>query len=75
MVEGRSKQTFKTWLEAQTDSFRNRVEIVAMDGFTGYKSAAVEAIDTVTTVMDPYHVVALVGDKLDRCRQRIQQKT
>ena len=52
MVEGRSKQAFKTWLEAQTDSFRNRVEIVAMDGFTGYKNAAVEAIDTVTTVMD-----------------------
>ena len=75
VVEGRSKQAFKTWLEAQTDSFRNRVEIVAMDGFTGYKSAAVEAIDTVTTVMDPYHVVALVGDKLDRCRQRIQQET
>ena len=46
-----------------------------MDGFTGYKTAAVEAIDTVTTVMDPFHVVALVGDKLDRCRQRVQQET
>ena len=75
MVEGRSKQAFKSWLETQTERFRDRVEIVAMDGFTGYKTAAVEAIDTVTTVMDPYHVVALVGDKLDRCRQRIQQET
>lgn len=46
-----------------------------MDGFTGYKTAAVEAIDTVVTVMDPFHVVALVGDKLDRCRQRVQQET
>ena len=58
----------KSWLEAQTKAFRDRVEIVAMDGFTGYKTAAVETIDTVTTVMDPFHVVALVGDKLDRCR-------
>ena len=41
-------------------AFRNRVEIVAMDGFAGYKTAAVEAIDAVTTVMDPFHVVALV---------------
>ena len=32
-----------SWLEAQTTAFRDRVEI-----------AAVEAIDTVTTVMDPY---------------------
>ena len=75
MVEGRSKQAFKSWLEAQTDSFRDQVEIVAMDGFTGYKSAAVEAIDSVITVMDPFHVVALVGDKLDHCRQRVQQDT
>ena len=54
VVEGRSKQAFKSWLEAQTKAFRDRVEIVAMDGFTGYKTAAVETIDTVTTVMDPY---------------------
>ena len=59
VIEGRSKQAFKSWLEAQTNAFREGVEVVAMDGFTGYKSAAVEAIDTVTTVMDPYHVVAL----------------
>lgn len=60
VVEGRSKQAFKSWLEAQTKAFRNRVEIVAMDGFTGYKTAALETIDTVTTVMDPFLVVALI---------------
>ena len=75
VVEGRSKEALKTWLEAQTEAFRHRVEVIAMDGFSGYKTAAVEAIDTVTTVMDPFHVVALAGDKLDQCRQRIQQDT
>ena len=59
VVEGRSKQAIDVLLEAQTKAFRDRVEIVAMDGFTGYKTAAVETIDTVTTVMDPFHVVAL----------------
>lgn len=34
MVEGRSKQVFKTWLEAQTPASRDGIEIVAMDGFT-----------------------------------------
>lgn len=75
VVPGRSKQAFKSWLEAQTGAFRNRVQIVAMDAFTGYKTAAIEAIDPVVTVMDPFHVVALVGDTLDRCRQRVQPET
>lgn len=75
VVEGRSKEALKTWLEAQTEAFRHRGEVVVMDGFSGYKTAAAEAIDTVTTVMDPFHVVALAGDKLDQCRQRIQQDT
>jgi hypothetical protein len=39
MVEGRSKQVFKTWLEAQTPAFRDGIEIVAMDGFTGSPAA------------------------------------
>ena len=46
-----------------------------MDGFGGYKSAATEQLPEATTVMDPYHVVALAGGKLDLCRQRIQQQT
>ena len=75
VLEGRSKQAFKTWLEQQSDAFRAGVEIVAMDGFTGYKTAAVETINDVITVMDPFHVVALAGDKLDQCRQRLQQET
>lgn len=75
VVEGRSKQAFMSWLEAQTRAFRHRVETVAMDVFTGYRTVAVEAIDTVVTVMDPFHMVALVGDKLDQCRQRVQQST
>jgi transposase len=48
-----------------------------MDGFTGFKTAAAETIpDAVAVaVMDPFHVVALAGDALDRCRQRVQQQT
>ena len=75
MVPGRSKQTFIAWLQAQTTAFRQAVEIVAMDGFTGYKTAATEQLPEATTVMDPFHVVALAGTALDKCRQRIQQAT
>ncbi|HHV20904.1 MAG TPA: ISL3 family transposase [Propionibacterium sp.] len=75
VLEGRSKKAFKSWLDDQTQQFRDTVEVVAMDGFTGYKTAATEAIENVITVMDPFHVVALAGDKLTQCRQRLQQHT
>ncbi|MER6929317.1 ISL3 family transposase [Kocuria palustris] len=75
MVPGRSKQVFKTWLAARTEAFRDGIEIVAMDGFTGYKTAAAEEVPQATAVMDPFHVVALAGEKIDQCRQRVQQAT
>lgn len=73
MVEGRSKQVFKTWLADREQAWREGVEVVAMDGFTGFKTAAAEEIPTATAVMDPFHVVRLAGDALDRCRRRVQQ--
>ena len=75
MVPGRSKQVFKTWLAARSAVFRSGIEIVAMDGFTGYKTAAAEELPAATAVMDPFHVVALAGEKIDQCRQRLQQAT
>ncbi len=44
-----------------------------MDGFTGFKTATTEELPEATAVMDPYHVVRLAGDALDRCRRRVQQ--
>ena len=66
---------FKTWLAAQSQAFRAGVEEIAMDGFAGYKSAATEELPDATPVMDPFHVVALAGSAVERCRQRIQQET
>jgi transposase len=73
MVEGRSKQAFKTWLAARPDDWRAGLEVVAMDGFTGFKTATTEELPEATAVMDPFHVVHLAGDALDRCRRRVPQ--
>jgi transposase len=75
MVEGRSKQVFTSWLDAQTAQFRDGIEVVAMDGFTGFKTATADKLPDAVAVMDPFHVVALAGHALDRCRQRVQQQT
>ena len=73
MVEGRSKAAFKTWLAEREPVWRAAVEVVAMDGFTGFKTATTEQLPDAVAVMDPFHVVRLAGDALDRCRRRVQQ--
>ncbi|MCL2091757.1 MAG: ISL3 family transposase [Micrococcales bacterium] len=75
MVEGRSKKVFATWLEARPQAWRDQIEVVAMDGFTGFKTAAAEQLPEAVEVMDPFHVVRLGAEALDRCRQRVQQET
>ena len=72
MVEGRSKQAFTTWLAQRPKAWRDAVEVVAIDGFTGYKTATAEELPDAVTVMGPFHVVRLTGDALDKCRRRVQ---
>ena len=73
MVEGRSKQAFKTWLAERPEPWCDGVEVVAMDGFTGLKTATSEELPEAVAVMDPFHVVRLCGEALDQCRRRVQQ--
>lgn len=73
MLEGRSKAAFKTWLADRPQAWRDAVEVVAMDGFTGFKTAAAEELPRAVAVMDPFHVIRLAGDALDQCRRRVQQ--
>jgi transposase len=54
-------------------TWRDGLEVVAMDGFTGFKTATAEELPDAVAVMDPFHVVRLAGDALDRCRRRVQQ--
>ncbi|MFT3888115.1 MAG: ISL3 family transposase [Arachnia sp.] len=74
MVEGRSKHAFKTWLAERPKAWRDGVEVVAMDGFTGFKTATSEELPDAVAVLDPFHVVRLAGEALDKCRRRVQQR-
>ncbi len=67
-------KSLKAWLASRPDTWRENIEIVAMDGFTGFKSAATEELPGARAVMDPFHVVHLAGNALDECRRRIQQE-
>jgi transposase len=73
MVEGRSSAVFSTWLADRAQAWRDAVEVVAMDGFTGFKTATTKQLPDAVAVMDPFHTVRLAGDALDACRRRVQQ--
>ena len=72
---GRSADVLRTWLQERDPGFREQVQVVTMDGFTGYASAVDQVLPGATKVMDPFHVVHLAADKLTGCRQRLQQET
>ncbi|QNP55312.1 ISL3 family transposase [Tessaracoccus defluvii] len=74
MLDGRSKKAFKDWLAEQDQTWRDGIEVVAMDGFAGFKTASTEELPQAVSVMDPFHVVRLAGGALNECRRRVQQE-
>lgn len=75
MRPGRSAEVLRSWLQERTPDFRENVQVVTMDGFTGYASAVDQVLPDATKVMDPFHVVHLAADKLTGCRRRLQRET
>lgn len=71
----RSAEVLRTWLQERDPHFRENVQVVSMDGFTGYASAVDQVLPEATKIMDPFHVVHLAADKLTGCRQRLQRET
>jgi hypothetical protein len=72
VVPATSANALRTWLNNQSEQFRDHVKIISMDGFQGYATAAGEVIAKATQVIDPFHVVRLADDKLTTCHTRIQ---
>lgn len=62
VVEGRSTQAVKAWLAGCSERWREQVEVIASDGFTGLKSATTEELPDATPCLNPFHVVRLAGD-------------
>ena len=74
MVPGRCARVFANWLEARGACFRDRVEVVAMDAFSGWKQAAARMLAHAVEVIDPFHVVHLAAGRLTMVRCRLQRE-
>jgi transposase len=51
LVPGRSAAALADWLTAQPADFAAGIEVVAMDGFAGYKTAAADVVPDAVTMM------------------------
>ena len=75
MVPGRSRKALKDWLSRRDQAWCQGIEVVAVDGLTGFRTAAAQEPPSARTVIDPFHVVALAAGRLDECRRRTQRRT
>lgn len=75
MVQGLVHDGVQIQAGRKPQPWRDRIEVVAMGGFTGFKTADAEELPDAVEVMDPFHVVRLASEALDKCRQRMQQHT
>jgi transposase len=70
MVKGRSAVALSTWLADRPQEWRDDVEVVAMDGFGGYKTAANQELPEAATVMDPFPKFVVVWGWCPGCPER-----
>lgn len=80
VFEGRDAADLRKWVSQQAREWVRAVEVVCIDPHEGYRSAIRSLrgdrlrADTRIAV-DPFHVVRLANQALDRCRRRTQNDT
>lgn len=65
VVQGSCKRAVSSWLEGHLQEWKDTIEIVAMEGVSGYKSTVEAQLPEAVPVMDPFHVVHLAIDALE----------
>src|SRR5664280_1640916 len=74
LVAGRSGKTYRDWLDARGQQFRDGVKEATLDPFHGYKNAIDDQLADAVAVLDAFHVVKLATTAVDECRRRLQHQ-
>jgi transposase len=74
LAPGRSGACVKAWLEAQTQSFRDGIELVVIDPSAPYASGVRAALPDVRIAVDKWHLVALANAMVTDVRQRVTRE-
>jgi transposase len=70
-IEGGTAASVSAWIEAQSDTWRTGVRVVAIDMCTVFKAAVRDSLPHVTLVVDRFHVAQLANTALTEVRRRV----
>jgi transposase len=73
MVKGRSKQAFAAWLAERPKPGATASRSLQWTGSPASRPPPPMSSPARSRVINPFHVVRLAGDALDRCRRRVQE--
>lgn len=71
VVDGRDSAGVAAWLTARSPSWRDAVEVVAIDPSAAFRRALREQLPRAAVSVDAFHLVKLANDTLTRVRQRV----
>jgi transposase len=72
-VLGRSAKALCDWVSDREPSWRDRIEVAALDPFRGYATALHTSLPDAVRVLDAFHVTRLGFAAVDDVRRRVQQ--
>jgi transposase len=75
VVAGRSAAGVCDWLDDRPEAWREQIRYGVMDLSGPYRKVFDDALDHVTQIADPFHLVKHANSKLDECRRRVQNET
>lgn len=74
VVDGRHCAAVTTWLNARSDAWRERVQVVAMDPSATYRSAIGAALPAAAISVDHWHLIRLANLMVTAVRQRVARE-
>ena len=74
VVEGRDAKAASRWIEARPVEWRETIRYGALDLSGPYRRTFDDSLPHVAQVADPFHLVRLANDKLDKVRRRVQNE-
>lgn len=74
VVDGRGSAEIRAWLEARSEQWRARIEVVAIDPSASFRSAIEQALPDAAISVDHWHLVRLANLTVTRVRQRVARE-
>jgi transposase len=71
VVDGRDSAGVGAWLAARSQTWRDAVEVVAIDPSAAFRKALREHLPQAAVSVDPFHLVKLANDMVTGVRQRV----